>query len=254
MKKYPKIVAIVALLLAWQSPASAQDDGMEFDSVEIYACSYNDRQGPEDLDRAVVRWNRWMDQSGAEPYMAWTFTKHYVTAEQEFDFLWIGAAPDAATMGAGADHYRANGGEMAEMFAEIANCPTIVNAVSLQVKEPAEERPASDTPVLTIATCTVAEGRRTEDAIAAISRWGEHRNEGGSAANTYIWFPAWGAGAVEADFQLVNSYPNHAAMGQEMQWYLDNEEWNNARQALAGLVSCDVPRVYDGTTRRMPPE
>ena len=249
-KNLTALVTSAFLTISGFGVATAQD-APQMASVELYVCNYNDRQGPDDLSAVVDRWNRWMDETDAAPYMAVTLTPNFVSAEQDFDFLWLGRSPNFAIAGAGQDHWLQNGGSLAEDFAEVSTCDVHVNVASMNIKAPPSDGPTA-TSVLTITNCTVHEGRRMDDVVAAAAEWTAHRAENGSTAGTWMWFPVFGGGDVEFDFSVVNVWPNHTEMGKEMQWYMDNQQWNAWRQQFAGLVDCNVPRVYDGRLRRAP--
>jgi hypothetical protein len=80
--------------------------------VEIFACSYNDGKGPADLDAAVDKWNAWADKQGLDDYSAWTLVPYYAGPEQEFDVIWLGAAPSAKALGRAQDTWLATGGKV----------------------------------------------------------------------------------------------------------------------------------------------
>ncbi len=254
LKTITQLVLSSLIAVGGIAPAAAQDDtGPDFAAVDLYTCKYKDRQGPRDLDDAVKKMNDWMDKSDASAYTAWSFTPHYVTDQQDFDFLWIGASPDYATMGVSNDRYLESGGDVAEAFAKVADCAVHINVASLNVK-PLPEGPPDQTPVISIANCTVADGRRMDDVVAANVKWGVARANNGSTAGTWMWFPVFGGGDVGFDFTIVNGYAGHTELGQEMNAYFASQSWKAARQTFAGLVSCDVARVYNGMLRRSPAE
>ena len=62
----------------------AQDDGMLFIPVELFACTYNDRKDSGDLDDVVDKWNAHLDKNGTDSYAAWTLTPDYYGPNQEF--------------------------------------------------------------------------------------------------------------------------------------------------------------------------
>jgi len=98
--------------------------------VETYACKYEDGHGPGDLDTVVANWNAWMDTSEAAPYSAWTWTPFYFVSNEVFDFIWLGIAPDAVTLGRGHDNWLANGGEIQAQFNTIFICDAHFNFVA----------------------------------------------------------------------------------------------------------------------------
>ena len=110
------------VFLAGSGTVSAQDDGMLVIPVELYACSYNDGKGPDDLDIVIDKWNEWADTSGIDDYAAWTLTPYYFGPEQEFDVLWLGAGKDAVALGRAQDAYNAENAELQDDFNEVLTC------------------------------------------------------------------------------------------------------------------------------------
>ena len=72
--------------------------------AEIWTCSYRDGMGPAELEAAIDDWTAWADERELNDYAAWTLTKHYFAAEQDFDFIWLGAWQDGNAMGADTDY------------------------------------------------------------------------------------------------------------------------------------------------------
>ena len=56
------------VFLAGAGTVSAQDDAMLVIPVELFACSYKDQKGPDDLDKVIDKWNGWADKKGIEDY------------------------------------------------------------------------------------------------------------------------------------------------------------------------------------------
>ena len=119
-------IAAVTLPLAtlWLTHSWADEheqEGPGIYPVEAYTCKYNEGKGPADLDKVVADWNQWMDEQDANNYFAMTMTPNYFGGET-FDVGWLGSAPTAAELGAGADNWRANGGKLAAAFASVLSC------------------------------------------------------------------------------------------------------------------------------------
>ena len=129
----------LVVVTGWDS-AAAQNQAPTTAMVETYACKFRDNYGPADLDRVVANWNTWMDEREAEPYSAWTWVPFYFTPEEEHDFVWLGMAPDAATLGRSHDDWLTNGKEIQAQFSEISTCDAHFNFAATSFRQPPEHR------------------------------------------------------------------------------------------------------------------
>lgn len=258
MKKFLILLSIGSLALAAGCNNGAAQDEEEQESavpdsavpVEIYACNYNDGQGPADFDAATAKWSAWADEQGVSDYSAWTLTPFYFGPEQEFDFLWLGVSPNAQSLGAGHDNWLANGGAIAAEFEKVGSCNIHANFASLQFKEPPErENPSSG--VVSFSDCNIADGKSFGGDVApAIASWAEFRTGQGSTAGMWVLFPVYGGGGEEFDFKWVVSHQNHQEQG--VDW--DTYDPQLANELFTGLLDCDSSRVYNSTNRRMAAE
>ena len=116
MKNSFKWVAVCSLAMAaGAGTVIAQDDQAEppkIVPVEIYVCNYHDGKGPADLDGWSTKWNAWADGQAMAPYSAYTMTPFYYGPDQDFDFLWLGVSPDAASMGRAQDAWLSSSGSL----------------------------------------------------------------------------------------------------------------------------------------------
>jgi hypothetical protein len=215
--------------------------------VEIYACTYNEGQGPADLDAATAKWNTWADSRGLSDYSAWTLTKFFASDNQDFDFAWLGASPTGEALGAAQDDWLTNGGEINAEFEKVADCGGHSGFASIQFKEAAEREDMS-TSVVTFSDCVIGEDKSfTDDVAPALTAWSEFRTAQGSKAGYFVLFPVYGGGGEEFDFKLVTVHANHAERGVDF----DNYDPAKARELFPqGMVECDSARVYNSTNRR----
>lgn len=211
-------------------------------------CIYNDDKDSDDLDDAMGEMVEWMQGNDSAPYAAWTLNKFFTAADREFDFLCLGAWPNGSTMGKDISHYLSSAGDAIVAYGDVADCPTSFLFASLNVKEPPETDGQGDGFVVTMSDCRVAEGRKTADAIVAIREYGAYRDANGSPGGTYLWFPAYGGGAAEFDFKMVNTHASLEAFGDNYQWIVENAAYLKQGELLDGLVNCDVARAYAGDT------
>lgn len=248
MKKFLGAVTASSLLaLVSFSTAQAQDDDSNsVVPVELYLCSFAEGRGQADLAVATAAWNKWADGRGMNNYSAWTLTKFYAGADQDFDYIWLGVAPTAKELGAIQDDWLANGSEAAAEFDKVGPCDTHSNFASVNFKQPPQSDDPPDTIVLSFSDCTIAEGKNFDDVAPAITAWTDYRTEQGSESGHWIMFPAYGGGGEDFDFKWVAGYASHEAQG--VDW--DNYDGELDSTLFDGLLDCDSSRVYNATNIR----
>lgn len=243
------IASALAVAASGAGVAFAQDDGPpNFVPVEMQVCNYHDGKDSGDLDDALDDMLEWMEDNDSAPYAAWILNKFFAAADREFDFLYLGAWPNGSTMGTDIAHYLSTAGDAIAAYADVADCPASFLFASLNVKEPPESDGQGDGFVVTMSDCSVADGRKTADAIGAMREYGAYRDANGSPGGTYLWFPAYGGGAAEFDFKLVNTHASVEAFGNNYQWIVENAAYLKQAELMDGLVDCDVARAYAGDT------
>jgi hypothetical protein len=136
------------VFLSGTGTVSAQNEGMVVLPVEMYACNFNDRKGPEDLDKFADDWNEWADSRGMDSYAAWTLTSFYMGPDQAFDFIWLGAGKTGAALGAEQDAWLTNPNGLNDDILEISSCNAHTNFASLNFKAP----PDGATPATSVLT------------------------------------------------------------------------------------------------------
>jgi hypothetical protein len=254
MRKLITLVCAGGLTLG-MGGAIAQDDEPQLElaskivPVEIYACRYNDGQGPSDLDDAVDSWTAYMDENAVDSYAAWTLTKVYSGPDQDFDFLWLGAWTDGNAMGTGSDMLYSTGGEILENFGTVADCYVHANSASINYKLPDDGTVADG--ILVFSNCSIEDGARYSDIASATTEWASILTEAGSESAIYHWFPAFGGGGDDGpDYLSVRSYPNYAALGADYERQGNGGLFRTSGRLFGDIVDCDAPRVYDATSRR----
>lgn len=252
MRKMVSVAVLAALLgfLALGGVIAQEDDpGAKIIPVEIYACTYNEGQGPDDLDDVLEDWNAFMDDRDVDSYAGWTLMPYYFTEEQDFDLIWLGAWTDGNAMGAGTDMWLSEGGDEMADIAEVVTCATHINLASVNLKMP----PGGETPtsaVLNYSNCNMKDGVGYDDVASATRDWAEILTQAGSEAGIFHQFPIYGGGGDSPDFLWMNSYPNHTALGADYERMSNGGMWRQYQDLLGDLVECDVSRVYNAQNRR----
>jgi hypothetical protein len=253
MKKLLKAISVVATLVPiaiGTAVAQVSEEGMgKVIPVELFACSYNNRQDAGDLDQVIARWNAWMDERNNDTYAAWTLTPYHYGPNQDFDLIWMGAYKDGNAMGAGTDQWFAEGGDINDGFEEVLTCTGHFGLSSAMYKSP----PGNETPgtaIITMMDCELNEGHRYSDIKAAELAWAKHMTSTGSMAGTFHWFPVFGGGEAEYDYKVVNAYENYTALGADFERFANGGGREASTEIFADIDDCDDARVYIATSVR----
>lgn len=237
------------VLFAGSATVSAQDDGMLVIPVEMFTCSYNNRQGPDDLDDVIDRWNAWADRNAIDYYAAWTLTPYYFSPEQEFDVIWLGAAKDAVALGRGQSLWLNGDHGLQDDFDEVVTCNGHFNYASINFKMPPDNVTPQNS-ILTFSDCTYEEGATFEALGAATTEWGQYLAEKGSTAGIWHWYPAYGGGGEEFDFKWLQAYTSLEELGADYERYGNGRGFVTRNRLLGHLVDCDSTRAYLAKNRR----
>lgn len=245
-----RMAASGLVLAAVAGGVAAQEEkeaGLEIVPVEIYVCDYRDGKGPSDLDGWTKKWNTWADSTGQEPYSAWTLTPFYYGTDQDFDFIWLGVSPNAATLGRAYDDWLTNSGSLPAEFDAIANCRSHSNFATMNFKRPPDDEAESF--VLTFSDCTIADGQNFDDVYPALEAWGEYKTSAGSKAGMWVMWPAFGGGDADYSFKLAISYRSFESLGVDYDEYTSGG-YRKAEGLFTGLLNCDSARAYRARERR----
>lgn len=243
---------LVSLSLLFSAPAFAQatNDGIgKIVPVELFVCSYRDGQDEGDLNRVIARWSKFMDDNGVNNYAAWTLSPYFYGADQNFDFIWMGASADGNAMGAGIDLWLSKGGELQGQFNAVADCNTHVLLSSAMYKAPPDgETPSSA--VISMTDCKINEGRSYREVRMADVKWAEYLTNQGSKMGYFHWFPVFGGGNADFDYKVVSAQQNFTDLGADFEHFANGGGRAVARDIFANVDTCDDARVYLATPRR----
>lgn len=244
--------AVVGLLLAAGSGlAQVSADGMgKVLPVELYACTYNDGQGPAELEKVITRWSKYMDDNDTNNYAAWTLTPVYYGEEQDFDLIWLGAYKDGNAMGEGTDNWLATGGELQAAFDKVLTCNAHIAMASAMYKAPADNATPSSG-FLTMMDCKLNEGHRYPDIKSAEMKWAKYLADSGSKAGYWHWFPLYGGGDADFDYKVVFAYPDFAEIGTSFERMANGGGREMSEDIFGDVDECDDARVYAVKSRRL---
>ena len=251
MKRVRVTAASAALfLLVGSAPVVADNHEEESDDgvipIEIFACSFEEGKGPEDLSAVTAKWNKWMDDEGAEDYFAALLYPNF-TSDIGFDVGWIGGWRNGNAMGAGMDAWLTGNGELGAEFDAVLECASHTLFATMTMRAPKDsDDDDDDNFVLAFSNCSINEGKTFEDVQAAQEKWNAYADEHGFVGGSWVMWPIWGE-AQDADygFKFVGSAPSYTALGANFQLMADGH-WRKNEEIWSGLLDCDNTRVYSG--------
>jgi hypothetical protein len=250
MRKLFLSVMVATLMVATGSgTASAQPGNMLVIPIEMYVCNYNDKQDAGDLDQFVERWNEWMDSTANDSYAAWTLTPFYYGANQEFDFIWLGAGKNAEALGAAQDLWIQNPNGLNDLINEVSTCQAHTSFASVNFKAPPDGATPA-TSVLSFSDCSYKEGSSFGALNAATTQWAEGLTEQGSTAGIWHWYPVAGGGGEEFSFKWLEAHANFAEQGADFERYGNGAGFRTYGRLFGHLIDCDSSRVYVAQSRR----
>lgn len=238
------------LSLCWAGTVLAQDPPPpSFAAIDAYQCNYQDGKTRADLDKVTAKWNKWMDSNKGAPYSAWIMTPVLSSTNMPIDVVWLGAWQNGNDMGKGMQAWAMNNNGLAAEFDAVIDCIEHSNAASVNIRPPVEGWPG-ETGLAAFTNCTVAEGKTVQDAMAAHRAWAKYLDGINSTEGMWAFFPGFGNNNPAWDYKIVSSYPDFMAFGADWEAYTNGQGWQQAQQIMAGVVSCDSPRLYFSTTVR----
>lgn len=244
------LFAVALLTVAGGSGALAQGSpAWVIVPVDLWTCTFNERQSMRDLDNWVTRFNAWADGQDTDDYAAWTLTPSYYGPDQEFDFIWLGAWKDANAMGQGWDLWNSTNGNLMQEFLAISTCDVHANFASAAYRLP-RGLDNSQGGVMTVSDCKNMDGVPGSAVDGAMRRWVDILDEAGSRAAIYHWYPVFGGGSAEFDFKEITVYQNYADLGADYERMGNGGLYARGQDLFEHLVHCDDARVYNVRTRR----
>jgi hypothetical protein len=244
MKKKLIVIVTAALVATLGAVNATAQEGVVFIPVDIFACNYKEGKGSADLDAVTATWNAYMDDRDADDYAAWTMTKHYASADQDFDVAWLGAHKNGTSMGEGADDWLANGGEVGAAFGEVLTCDMSGNYASRMFKAPPDGNIPGDG-VLVFSNCSLKDSARYEDVVAATNTWVDILSEAGSTAAMYHWYPVFGTGEDDIGWKVITAYSSHTEFGKNYDRMGNGGLYLKSQELFGNLAECDIARVYN---------
>jgi len=238
--------ALLPLFLIFSMNAIQADDHLpSWFPMEGVQCKFNEGKGPKDLERAVTKWNKYMDQSVAEgnpDYSAYLLTPYFVNeSEIDLDFVWLGMWSNFSDL-KGITQYASEAADIEGEFNKMSTCKTRQLAPTIQVRDLQVSAHNTEGNIVQIRSCINL--GTPQETLAAYQELNGRMDKINSDMG--IWLLAKGPGtssAAEYDFMQMN-VSTAEVYGNTME-----QAWNG--QAFQGMemsnkVDCGPTRLYLG--------
>ncbi len=235
------VLALLACAVASAEGEKKEGAGPSIRPMELYTCKYKPGKALADLQAASAKFNAWMDSTGQKDYWAMLLMPYFRSQDQDFDVLWAGGWKTGADMARSMQRYVGEGGAVSAEFDKALVCDATTNFAIMDLS-PAPNPP--DSGPVTFSNCTVKEGRKFEDALAAVNAWIAYEKANGIDDDNYLLFPAFGEEHdAKYSFKWVTT-SSWEAFGKSYDQYGTGGGWQKADDLFKGLLDCDSGRVY----------
>ena len=245
MQKLWKIAVSVFVVtgLSGSPLAASQEQSVKAGPVELFACTFREGKNYDDLLKLNEKFAKWASKNDPS-YSAWTMTPNFRQNEGDFDIGWIGGWADGgAAMGRGQDKWFSSNGGLGEAYWEVIDCShSLVSSVPINAPVG-----APDNGLVMFASCTLEEGKTAKDSYPAHKKFSAEMVSKGAKGQSWLMYPALGFGDTDFDYYAVTSFRNYEELGEAWDLYTNGGGHEAAEGAMAGLVSCDSPRVYNAS-------
>lgn len=189
-----------------------------------------------------------MEATGEQAYAARRLFPYFTGPEQNFDFLYLGAWANGTSMGRDMALYAENGGDAEEAWDDAADCSASIMYGSYEIQALSTIADGGGEFMVAISDCTVGHALSGGQALGALERFNAYRVANGMEIPTFAWFPVFGPGGGDFTFKLAQVYAGPQHCGDAFQWAVDNQSYVVQGNMMDGVLSCDLPRLYNGET------
>lgn len=221
--------------------ASAQDRA----AMESWACTYVEDKGHADLMKVAAKWDKWASENHPAPYQAYVMTPIFATFEEVPEAVWVGFSPTSADLGAIADTWMTEDGDLIEDFDSVMKCGAHTLAGSQTIR--AYEK-AGEAGVVQLRACTVNDGVSWGQVAKADQAWADFVTENELPGGIYRWNAGPGtARDSKMDFYAVWITESLAQRGAALDKLREIEGVSEKYYTIYGddnLYTCDKARIY----------
>jgi len=238
----------LALSLVLAASVLGAAHAQERAAMESWACNYVEGKGYGDLMKVAAKWDKWASKNHPAPYSAYVLTPVFATFEEVPEAVWLGFSPTSAQLGAIADQWMSEGGDLIGEFNSVVDCAAHTLSGSRTVR-PYEK--AGEAGIVQLRSCTAKEGVSWGQIGKADEAWAAFMTENELPGGVY----RWGAGPGTAkdskmDFYAVWITESLEQRGAGLDKFREIEGARDTYSSIYGddnLYSCDNARIYYAT-------
>ena len=234
---------VAVLMLGGSLQALAQERA----AMESWLCNYTEGKGHADLMKVAAKWQKWAEKNNPAPYEAYVLTPVFATFEEVPQSIWIGFSPTSAEMGAVADTWMNEGGDLMGDFNDVVQCGAHTLGSSRAVR--AYEK-AGEAGVVQLSACSVNKGVSWAQVAAADKAFADYLTEHELPGGVYRWGAGPGTPKDSGiDFYSVWITESLEQRGAALDKWRTIESAAQDMYAIYGddnLYTCDKPRIYYG--------
>ena len=178
-RQFCMALTLVAAVFA-TNPVLAQERA----AMESWACNYVEGKGYGDLMKVAAKWDKWASKNHPAPYDAYVLTPVFATFEEVPESVWLGFSPTSAQLGAIADQWMSEGGDLNDEFNSIVDCGAHTLSASRTVRAYEKEGEAG---IVQLRSCTANEGVSWGQIAKADQVWADFMTENNLPGGIYRW-------------------------------------------------------------------
>ena len=243
---YRQFAVALSLLLAVSVAGTTQ--AQDRAAMESWACNYVEGKGYSDLMKVAAKWDKWASKNHPAPYDAYVLTPVFATFEEVPESVWLGFSPTSAQLGAIADQWMSEGGDLIDEFNSVVDCGAHTLSASRAVRAYEKEGEAG---IVQLRSCTANEGVSWGQIAKADQVWADFMTENNLPGGIY----RWGAGPGTAkdskmDFYTVWITDSLEQRGAAIDQFREIEGASETYSNIYGedsLYTCDKARIYYAT-------
>ena len=243
---YRQFAMALSLLLSVSVAGTAQ--AQERAAMESWACNYVEGKGYADLMNVAAKWDAWASKNHPAPYSAYVLSPVFATFEEVPEAVWLGFSPTSRQLGAVADQWMSETGDLIDEFNSVVDCGAHTLAGSRTIR--AYEK-VGEAGIVQLRSCTANEGVSWGQIAKADQAWADFMTENELPGGIY----RWGAGPGTAkdskmDFYAVWITESLEQRGTAMDKFREVEGAGDTYYNIYGdenLYTCDNSRIYYAT-------
>jgi hypothetical protein len=198
--------------------------------------------------KVAAKWDKWASKNHPAPYDAYVLTPVFATFEKVPESVWLGFSPTSAELGAIADQWMSEDGDLNDEFNSVVDCGAHTLAASRAVR--AYEK-AGEAGIVQLRSCTANEGVSWGQIAKADEAWADFMTENELPGGVERWVAGPGtAKDSKMDFYTVWITESLEQRGAALDQFREIEGADDTYYNILwqdSLYTCYNARIYHAT-------